>query len=291
MRSRCRVVSLKTSCLLILAGCSAVTGAADQAETDDDVEEVDDGLQSEVNQRLTDLGFQLEEGDFDGNVIRFGDAVLFRDKLLNGEYDWSLPPYSGVQKAHYVGGGMPVDALKAWDIKLAWSTNVADAPTTTIKNAFIDAAGDFNSTCNAAAPNDCWVNISQNNTGPWIVVHEVASGSWPPFSCTASQVACALYPSGGNPGGHIYVKKSALTPSCSSWTVNALKHMTRHELSHTLGIMHPGQGTLITGTASQVSTPSQTVMNELGFDGSCNFSPIILQSDDKLGLRKLYDVP
>lgn len=279
---------LKRSCVTLACAffASLLTSCATEPDdfTTSDLEEAaSSNGDLDALERLSALGFDVSEAVVVGDSISIDDIAFSRSELMSGGYDWVLrDAWREADKAHFVGG-MPLYGLSATQIKLAWETG-ADAPDQTMKDAFITAAGDINSTCNTGT--GCLINISQNNTGPQIVIHSRVATSWPPTLCAGSvgRIGCTQFPSSKAPGGHLYLKRSHLTSSCVSWSASALAHTARHELLHALGINHPGVGSQISGTAA---APASTIMTAYSAMPGCTLSPTLLQTDDKAGLRNL----
>lgn len=261
-----------------LSACALEEEGAEQA--------LEDGADPEAERALHELGVDTKDFYVKGDQIGVGDVVLNRDELMRGGYAW-LKRHKTDDKSHAVSTTPPVTALNAASIKLAFATGTR-TPTTQVRNAFISAAGDYNSTCSAASPNNCGVYISQNNAGPAITVYLYFASEWHLSGCQSTQVACSQFPASGAPGTYIHVKDSLLKSGCPTWTAAAIAHVARHELGHAIGFNHPGVGWLLPETESQVPTPATTIMNELAMDAACNFTPTVLQTDDKKGLRYLY---
>lgn len=176
------------------------------------------------------------------------------------------------------------------NIKLVFDTNVPQV----VRDRFINAAGDFNSTANSTA------RFSQNNTGPTLTIKWM--GLWPTATpCSSSSAACTEWPLSGQPGTRIYINSGRIDPNPSNcgWTTSALDYMSRHEMLHALGMMHPndGLGDLIAGTTKCTGTTSTCPSNpgyptimiaKMAFSSSCTITPTLLQTDDKKSLSTLY---
>jgi hypothetical protein len=272
---------------LVLATCiAALTGCGAQVERADDDEFVADEVAA--------LGFDADEIEVDGDVIRVdGDIILFREQVLNGEYAPVEHASDSIIEKGYRTPTVVGNAVKV-NIKLAWPP-VGDArrPTDTIRNAFINAAGDYNSIAGST------LRISQNNTGAANTIIMRPAFAWPAGTlCKASEPACAVWPSNGNPGHTIYIKDSAVSSSCN-WTTSSLALVARHEFAHTLGIMHVKEvgSTHIPNTKSCAGTPatcadtpgySTVVKKTIVLDASCKTTPTVLQTDDRASIDALY---
>lgn len=168
---------LFAACVIALAGCAMQVEQAD-----------DDAF---VAEQVAALGFDEDAIEVDGDVIHVDDIVLYRDKVLNGEYE----PVEHVDDTVEKGYRTPtvVSPIVKPNIKLAWpAVGDASRPTDTIRNAFINAAGDFNSIVGST------LRISQNNPGPSITIVMRPAFAWPAGTrCRATEPACAEWPSNG----------------------------------------------------------------------------------------------
>jgi hypothetical protein len=82
----------------------------------------------------------------------------------------------------------------------------------------------------------------KSNTGPAITVEFVDE-----LPCAGSgelAFACAEFPQNGEPGAMVYLKRDI---DCG-WTQSIAAYTLEHELGHTLGFAHAGDGTHIDGT-------------------------------------------
>lgn len=222
-----------------------------------------------------------------------GDLVFDREKLLNGDYEGERPAGSSEEQKGYRYPTLITDNMT--NIKLAWSSTYP--PSTTIKNAFINAAGDYNGTSTSS------LVISQSNTGASITVWEIPDASWTFLSpCQASEPACVT-PSAGHVGPHLYIRSNP-QPGVCGWTTSTLAFVARHELGHAVGFTHIKQAgsTFITGTtpcggteaACADGAPYTSVMKKtlvVNAAPACTAAtgiPLLLQTDDKASLAALY---
>jgi hypothetical protein len=248
---------------------------------------------ADVVDRVEALGFARDEVELEGNIIRVdGDMVLYRDKLLAGGYDPVMPD----SEAGFVPKGYQYSRLvegdNQYNIKLAWAASANKPENLAIKNAIIHAAGDFNAI-------NSYIDISQNHDGPAITVSVVSAADWPDGTgCAETDVACAEFPSFGEPGANLWVKASKVNSSCD-WTSATLANRMRHELGHAIGLAHvkAANGTHIAGTAACAKTPaicantpgySTVMVKRPKVDAACKTKPLVLQTDDKASVRALY---
>jgi hypothetical protein len=255
-----------------------------------------------VLERLRELGLPTHDVELAGEFVRVGgDQNFRRDALLAGAYEERAPEPDAIEKGYSIkdGAGRNVrvpDPGIASNIRLAFDSGTPRF----VRDAFIAAAGDFNSIPNSS------LRISQNNTGPTITIVWYTS-LWGLANCRENLAACSDYPLYGDPGARIHVKGYDVDPDCPDWTPSMLAFMARHELGHALGLMHPndGLGDAIFDTAECVPTPAhrtQTIATcplDPGYatimvagmplnPRGCLVSPSVLQTDDRRSLAELY---
>ncbi len=249
------------------------------------------GEDEAIKQQVRALGFTTEAIEVDGDIIRVDDDIILSvSDLLDGNYGPALDDEDETEKGYKNAGLITAN----WgNIKLVFDTTPASLQF--IKDAYINAAGDINSTTGSK------IRISQNNTGPTIAVHYRTS-LWPTSTtCDASSASCATWPTSGKPGAHIYVKTYAPGGTvCPNWTSAALANRARHELLHTLGMRHPvdGVGTWISGTAKCTNSDQTTCQTKPSYStvmtagtSACSPAVQLLQTDDKASIKALYPAP
>jgi hypothetical protein len=286
--------------LLLLVACGEPTTNHDAQGLDTDLSNDDAGAplaltNDEASAKLVELGFNEDSIEFDGNVIRIeGDVILRRDLLAQNAYArvQDMKKDGSINKG-YRRSSVVTDPY-VYETQLIWATG-STAPSTTIKNAFITAAGDFNSINSS-------VYLSQNNPGPWTLkVSVIGEANWPGSSgCSASSLGCADYPAAGRVGANVYLKASGITAKCPTWSASVLANRVRHELAHAYGLMHPrdsGSTHIFsteecTGKATecQQNPGYPTVMrkNAVVNGTTCATGPTVLQTDDRASIDYMY---
>jgi hypothetical protein len=265
----------------LLALCASLAGCAAEVIDPND----DQAIVAEVEA----LGFQGADIKVDGNIIRVDrDIILYRDMLLNGDYAEVARTDDGFVEKGYRDDAIVTNGIG--NIKLTWGVD-RNAPTPTVRDAFIHAAGDFNSIKGSA------LRLSQKNSGPAIRINMIKA-YWPTDTpCEIGAVACTDWPARGNPSKGIYIK-SAPGDGCASWSTSYLALTARHELMHAIGMAHPLEGDHIRGTAPCAPKDNDcterpnyaTLMGNTPTQGKnpCDATPTVLQTDDRLSVRTLY---
>jgi hypothetical protein len=258
---------------------------------------MDPNDEAAIAREVEALGFEGADVEVEGNVVRVdGDIILYRDKLLDGLYEPVETVYEPsadggvVQKGYQRRQGVVTSGYT--NIKLTWGTG-SNVPTPQIRDAFIHAAGDFNSTAGSA------LRLSQKNTGPAVQI-KMFSAFWPLGTkpCAIDDIACAEWPVAGKPGHTIYIKESP-EEACPTWTTSQLARTARHELMHAFGVTHPGDGDHVPKTGKCGASVKDcagkpdyhTLMGMYptpSGKGKCEVTQKVLQTDDKLTLTKLY---
>ena len=129
--------------LVSTAGCADVDDAELQESLDTDTEGEED-VEKQLAEKAAALGFDTTDIAFVGQYIRVeGDIILDRELLLSGAYDGPAEhePGAAIQKGYRTPS--LISSSSAGNVKLQWLTSTN--PNTTIRNAFINAAGDINS--------------------------------------------------------------------------------------------------------------------------------------------------
>lgn len=267
----------------------AVSCAEIDGDVDSPAEVPSSTAATSIEQQLTEkaaaLGFDTADIVIGDNFVRVeGDIVLDRDGLLNGGYDH--PPSSGTTVEKGYRTPSLISAANDGNVRLQWLT--ASNPSTTFRNAFISAAGDFNSIFSS-------LYVSQNNTGPAITVGTIPAASWPGnTNCAPTDASCAYFPSNGNPGVAIWVKDSQPGPGCAAWSSDALANRARHELGHAVGLHHVAVGQYIPGTQGCTASTQAACLQTPGYPtvmvktAQCTGNMTTLATDDRNSIAALY---
>lgn len=237
---------------------------------------------------LEALGFAVDDATVAGNsIVVGGDLILYRDRLLGGQY---RPVQTETTEKGYwwPGGGLVAgDRVNNIDLRYGNSSH-PDRPPKIIRDAYTAAGQAYTNLGNST------VSILPSNTGPGIRLRYRTS--WPPPeipNCGSNAVACAEFPSSGNPGANIYIRSSC---GGTGWGTTSAYAVALHEIGHTLGITHPNDpaSTYVPGTARCVpedatcpNNPSYPTIMQ-GIVSCTNPNPRALTTDDIVTVGKLY---
>lgn len=280
---------LLAACAAGLWGCAASSEDVEGSGEDGDATGASDRV---VLERLEELGFDSAHAVIRGNAITVdGDILLYRDRLLAGEYGQALS--IGDEGRHdkgyrATGSGAKVNTTHDGNIKLLG--NAAFLANPDAVTAAVVAAMQWSL--------DNSIHISGSNTGPGITLRFVSTL---PCQSTSQTGACAEFPSNGRPGANIYILSSpkSVLPNCSSWNQQLLLYIIGHEMGHALGFTHPAESgsAHISGSGScppgwglcPLLAPYDTLMNSFAWGISgCGVPDPYLGEDDFLSSALYY---
>jgi hypothetical protein len=287
------IVSVTVSSVVALAlwGCGAAAEAPAPAPEDNGT------IEQEILDRIDALGLDSSTAVIEDNRIGVeGDILLFKDKLLAGEYGEAevTAPDGLAYKGYRIG--TKINSTNDGNIKLLVTSEVNGLPmlVTGVQVAALSWSSDSS------------IDIRGTNTGPSVTVKFVNTLPCP--GSAAGTPACAEFPSGGAPGTFIYLKRGVVpgTNNCAWNNAQVATLILSHEMGHTIGMAHPLTGPFISGTHScdewllygfpaETCTslglaPYDTVMHPFawGITSSCTVADPYLGEDDFLSVSTRY---
>jgi hypothetical protein len=214
-----------------------------------------------LSERLFRAGFDIAGLRVDGDDLIVEGDIVFRARDLLEDFEPTIEKGYRVTPS-MSGQSFPmVSRNRLKNIKLVLNLGAIITPW---RSAAQEAAAAWSSTG--------IVKIAESNTGDTVTVSFANLGACSGSVCT---LAVGDYPSGGKIGARVRINTATTT------TVAEGKRVMLHELGHTLGFVHPTQGSRVGGTAQ--GTGYATVMKARVGDAASS-----LTSDDLLSLQRIY---
>lgn len=194
----------------------------------------------------------LRESEVEEELVALdGDIVMRKSQLPHG--------LGVVEKGFRSDTKIDKNRLKAIALNIAFDVDPG------WEAAFLHAAREWTSTG--------VVNISEGNTGDVISVVNTS---------LISAIADAGVPSNGRAGDRIRINVGFRR------TARQKRQTAMHEIGHTLGLMHPGEGTPIQGTSSSLN---QVSVMRTAASGMGTVPQDRLTEEDRKSLANLYQPP
>ena len=257
-------------------------------------------VDDELRVLIDGLGFDSSTAVRTGNLVSVeGDVLLFRDLLLEGEYEPRADFHGDAVVEKGYRRSSIINTSNSSNIKLTASADAVNTSGVSLGALF--AAAQWST--------DSSIDISPANTGATIHI-EMRDDAWMDFLCGESCLGLGAYPSDGKPGTTILLRRTTLKWEDAgwecSWNVQIAAYVLGHEMGHTLGMTHPGNGSWIPGTSScdlwtlfggspawcldPGIAPYDTIMHPWPWqiNASCGVPDPLLGQDDLLAVSLLY---